>query len=174
MRSRLLGVVVLAAQTLTCESDDSGLTAEFLPAARTPAAKQVYLSPDDFNDDRVAVAVRVRDTDDINRADLVLVYDPIRVVFRTHSRGSLLEQAGGAVSYDVRETVPGQLQIQVIRTSGGTVSAGTDDPALVLLSFQVVQAGTALASFTASSSLSDATPAPLSGIAFFGGNLVGS
>ena len=163
-------LVVLAA---SCEnSDDAGLLADFIAVSRTPGPNQVFLALDAVQNERVSVSVRVRGTNNVYDADLTLVYDPTRVVFRTFDTGTLLEQGGGFIDYQVREQIPGTLRIQITRTTAGIVVAGLDDPRLVTLGFDVVKTGSASTGF--GGSLHDDALNPLPGITFFGGGFQGS
>jgi hypothetical protein len=170
------GISVTAAALLLLGCKDSGTassSASFSADARTPGPKQVFLTSDAASGSSIAASVRVRVTTGIHSADLTLSYDPVRLLFRSSSAGTLLEQGNATVTYDVRETTPGVLRIQVQRTTSGTVNAGTDDPPLVSLAFDVLIQGSAPAAFS-SSALFDESGNPIPGVVFFGGAFIGS
>ncbi len=166
-----------AVLTLTSCSAGGGEAASsgtFLVDARTPGQGQVFLDVELAQGQQVDLAVRVRETSGIARADLRLEYDPARVVFRGSAGGALLEQGGADPAYQVFEEVPGVLRISVVRGGPGTATAGTDDPPLVHLAFVVVTRGSAPANFRAGSFLADDQGSALTGITFYGGTFVGS
>lgn len=165
----IVSVAALAA-TAGCSDSGSGLTAAFAPAARTPGAGQVWLDGVTAQDDRVGVAIRVRDVTDVADVELYLAYDPDVVVFRSWEPGTLLEQGGAVVTYDVRETVIGTLRIDATRSLGGA-DAGSDGPALVVLSFRLAKSGSSPISFLPTSKLSDGAGLPIAGVAYYGGTL---
>ena len=170
---RLLAVTALVVLAASCEnSDDAGILADFVEVNRTPAPNQVFLALDSVENERVSVSVRVRGTGNLYGADLTLVYDPTRVVFRTYDPGTLLEQGAGFIDYQVQAQIPGTLRIQIARATAGTVVAGLDDPRLVTLGVDVVKTGSAPTGF--GGSLHDDASNPLPGITFFGGSFQGS
>lgn len=158
--------------SLSCSSSKGGLRATFEPAARVPAAAQVYLDAVEVFDDTVSLAVRVRDLADIEASDAILVYDPDRLVYFAFASGTLMEQIVGPVTYDVDEQVPGVLRMQISRT--GSVDAGLNDPVLVVIRFKVVASGDTPATFASNSALEDDQGAALPGVTFYAGAFSGS
>ncbi len=164
----------LLAAGCSSEGERAPAVAAFLPAARTPAPGQVFLSFEAGAGQQLDLAVRVRETSGIAEADLRLACDPRRVVFRAAADGELLEQGGAVVVYSVFEQVPGLLRIVARRVDPGTAAAGSDDPVLVHLAFVVVTTGRAEATFQPVSVLAGEGGAALEGIEFFGGAFVGT
>lgn len=172
--SHVLAIAAAASLLLGCESSGSPSShTSFTPDTRTPAPKQVFLAEESASGSSLAVAVRVRATTGIHGADLTLTYDPVRLLFRNSSAGTLLEQGNASATYDVRETTAGVLRMQIQRNTAGTVDAGTNDPQLVVIAFDVLIQGSAVATFS-SSSLLDEAGDPILGITFFGGSFLGS
>ena len=161
---------------LACTSPGRGdvRRAEFIAASRVPGSSQVYLDPQDATGETIIVAVRVRDLANVAGADVVLEYDPSRVVYVSWLPGDLLEEQGqGVVDYDVFEEIPGRLRMLVSR-AGGSVSAGTNDPVLVMTRFKVVVVGMTPASFELGSEMSDEQSVALPGVTFFAGSFSGA
>jgi hypothetical protein len=173
-RSRLfcaLTFLAVLAAAPACEDDENG-TVTFTPVSRTPAPEQVYLDLDFTDPDSAALVIRVRDTDDIQRVDLRLQYDPNVAIYRDFAPGLLLEQNGATVVYGVAEESPGVLRIQIERTTG-TADAGTSDPQLIQLGFDV-RVGTSAISFVSGAQLFDGSDVAIPGVTFFGGILTRS
>jgi len=169
--------VVLAlglASIVACSSKDGGVRrATFDGEARVPGSSQVYLDTQDVQGETVSLAVRVRELDGIASSNLLLEFDPVRLVYFSWLPGDLLEQAAGPVAYQVFETVPGSLRMQVSR-SAGSVDAGSDDRVLVIVRFKVVAIGETPAVFDPSSAILDDGGAPIPGVQFYAGVFSGS
>lgn len=172
----LLALAALLASASGCDEDrDAAVSAAFVPTLREPGPKQVHLAFEFGEAEALAVSVRVRDASGIGSADLTLEYDPSRVLFRGWEPGSIFEQGGSGVDYQVAETVAGALRIRVApRTPRVDVDAGTDSPTLVLLGFSLIRTGSTAASFRSDSTLRDAEGTAIRGVVFFGGTFVGS
>jgi hypothetical protein len=174
MRSTRLASLTVIAMLAACSSSDDGRVdaGVFTAAARTPGPAQVFLAAEQHDGQTVTLSVRVRELGGIAAADLTLEYDAVRVVFFAWEPGVLLG-VGPEATYDVFEEIPGRLRVQISR-SPGTVSAGTDDPALVVLRFKVVVLGDTPATFdTVSSAMLDESSSRLPGVSLFGGTFTG-
>jgi hypothetical protein len=167
---------MLLALSLACNDDDegSGIIANFAPALREPGPKQVYLALDQTRNELVGVSVRVRATDGIASADLTLQYDPSLVLFRSWEPGTLLEEGGSAVDYEVAETVSGFLRIQIaVSDPDVAVDAGADSPPLVRLGFSLIRTGSSATSFVTGSAIEDRSGAAIPEMEFLGGDFIG-
>ena len=100
----VLGLCALA--LAGCSGEDGVDRLRFAESSRTPGPEQVYLEDELILGESITLSVRVRDTADVASADLRLVYDPALVVYRAFGNGSLLEEGGSDVAYQVFEEQP--------------------------------------------------------------------
>jgi len=171
---KALACLLGLAAAVSCSSTNGRVDlATFDAEPRVAGAAQVYLDSQDESGENVTLAVRVRDLADIASADLLLEYDPERLVYFSWQAGVLLEQVVGPVTYDVFEQGPGDLRMQISR-SAGSADAGLNDPVLVVLRFKVVAVGQTPAMWSALSSLDDAQGTPHPGVQFYAGEFSGS
>jgi hypothetical protein len=172
---RTVASILLLTSVLACSSSQNGgvRVGSFVVASRIPASAQVYVDPQDADGETVTVAVRVRDLPGVASSDVILEYDPARLVYFAWLPGELLEQGPMTVSYNVREEFPGRLRMRVARNVGAT-DAGTDDPVLVMVRFKVAAVGATPAAFALTSSLYDDQAAPIAGVELYAGTFFGT
>jgi len=178
-------VIVLGSLVLGCSGgaspDRSGVvsggqqpsvTGSFTADEPNPGADTVSLAQQQVSNDVITLRVNVTDTSGVFGAAFELQYDPSMVSFQTSAPGTLLEQGGQTVTYNVATSSPGRLVVAVQRQ--GTSASGANAQgtvSLVRLTFRLLGTGTSGIDFMSSPALYDAqaTPQPLPGIDWYGG-----
>ncbi len=172
----LLGLSIAAAG---CGSGGSGggdkspLTAGFSADQPNPGNETVAMAEGASAGDLVTIDVNVTGTNDVYGISFDVTFDDSDVVYDGWSKGSLLEQSGHAVSYQVVSQA-GKLVVSASRQGSvsGANAAGTVP--IIRLAFRAVEAGGHTISFENPELLdSQVQPQPIS-VDWFGGALTAS
>ena len=151
-----------------------GLAAGFVADEPSPGSDTVNSGQGNASNDLVTVLVNVTDTNGIYAAAFDLLYDSAQVTYVGWTPGTLLEQGGNAVIYDVGTPQSGQLVVSASRQGNVPGANVSGTRAVVGLTFRVEQVGNSPISFQSNTLLDgQQQPQPIPGIAWFGGTLTG-
>ena len=152
----------------------SGLQASFTAEQPAPGPASVSLDAGRVSGDLVEVRVRVTDVTDVYGAAFYLVLDPAIASYASYKAGDILGSDGQVPLYLVDAGQPGRIVVSATRLGpvGGIDVSGTRT--LLTLNLRVVGVGASGTTFDAAALYdSQLQPQPMSGIQWFGGEIVG-
>jgi hypothetical protein len=175
-----VSIVALIIAATACGSGSDGgeksnITAGFTPDEPSPGANTVAAAEGASSNDLVTVHVNVTDTNNVYAAAFDLSYESASVTYVGRSAGTLLEQGGHSVYYEVQEPQPGQLLVVATRQGDVPGANAVGTVPVVALTFRVEEEGSTALGFQAASLFDDQDPQPqpIAGITWFGGTLDG-
>ena len=180
---RFLTVMIVATVGFACACSSggsgggpgqSGLTAGFIADQSSPGPDSVAAGQESNSIDTVTVEITVTNTDDVYAASFDLVYDASNATYLGWDPGTLLEQGGQTVNYNVSEPSAGRLVVSASRQGNVPGADAIDTRTVIELTFRVDAVGNSTITFQANTLLdSQQQPQQIPGISWFGGTLTG-
>ena len=147
----------------------------FTPDEPTPGADSVAMAEAAAGGGQVLININITDTSGVFGAAFSVTYDTSKATYLNNSAGTLLEQGGQPVYYDVNESQPGQLDVVATRLTQGAPGADANGSVPVIrLRFDVDEVGGNTLAFQANTlwDASQPLPQPVSGVSWHGGAIV--
>ena len=149
----------------------SGLTASFIPDQSPPGTK-VAAGQKSNSNSTVTIEITVTDTDPVYAASFDLVYDSTQATYLGWDAGTLLEQGGQTVNYNVTESA-GELVVSASREGPVPGADATGTRTVIELTFQVDVVGSSAISYQAETLLDgQQQPQPIP-VNWYSGTLTG-
>jgi hypothetical protein len=123
----------------------------------------------------VLIDINITDTAGVFGAAFTVTYDTSMATYAAYSAGTLLEQGGQSVFYDVNESQPGQVDVVATRLTQGAPGADANGSIPVIrLRFDVDEVGGNTLAFQANTlwDASQPLPQPVAGVSWHGGAIV--
>ena len=154
--------------------DDNGVNAGFAADQPAPGAKTVAMSEEDTAADEVTVDVAVTDTSNVYGIAFDVTFDASNVEFEDWDAGTLLEQDGKSVDYQVEEQV-GRLVVTATRQGNVTGASAVGTKPIIRLTFRVKEIGGYPLNFDGDPTLYDGQLQPQEiNVTWFAGDLTGA
>jgi hypothetical protein len=147
----------------------------FTPEEPAPGADSVAMAESAAGGDQVLIDINITDTTGVFGAAFTVAYDTSLATFEDYSSGTLLEQGGQPVYYDVNESQPGLIDVVATRLTQGAPGADANGSTPVIrLRFTVDEVGGNALTFQANTlwDASQPLPQPVSGVSWYGGTIV--
>ena len=152
----------------------AGIVAGFTAEEPSPGPSSVSLAQADVRNDLVQLRVRVTDVEGLYGAAFYVMVDPTIARLEHHAPGEILEAGPHTPLYLVEEAQPGVIVVSATRLGPVPAVDVVGTRTLLSLTFRVVGIGSCAASFQAAALYGDELqPAPMPGVSWFGGEIVG-